>query len=731
MQATRQKAIEIIGQREAQNKHTKHKRLSNIFAKNVFGYKLMKKHLSKAAYAQLKEAIDGDHQLDRSTANEIADGMKEWAMSRDVTHYTHWFQPLRGGSTAEKHDSFFEPTGFGKGIEVFTGESLVQQEPDASSFPNGGIRNTFEARGYTAWDPSSPAFIIEKASGKTLCIPTVFVAYTGEALDYKVPLLKSIDAVKNAAVKVAKFFDSKVETCSISLGVEQEYFLVDEALYNSRQDLLLTGRTLLGRAPAKGQQLDDHYFGSIPERIYDYMTDFELEALKLGIPLKTRHNEVAPGQYECAPMFEDVNIAVDHNTMLMDLMHNVASRHGLKVLMHEKPFNGLNGSGKHNNWSIITNTGVNVLKPGKTPEQNLQFLTFFINTIKAVHEHEGLLRASIASVGNDHRLGANEAPPAIISVFIGTLLEKVLSDFETEKKPKRGRPSKKEAEKLSIVNLPEILLDNTDRNRTSPFAFTGNKFEFRAVGSSDNCSNPMIVLNTIVADQLNKFHAQVNKLVVGRRKKEDVIKKVLRTYMGDCNKVIFGGNGYGDEWVKEAKKRGLSNEMHGAEALKSYLSPKSKKLFSENNIFTSTELEARIEIRYEDFVKHLQIEARVLGDMIHTQVVPASIKYQEMISKNVSQLKEAGLSAALIKPQKELLQTISTHINKVIDSTHKMVEERKKANKIEDIQKKAIAYTHQVKPFFDEIRYHSDKLEQNIADEFWPLPKYREMLFVK
>ena len=731
MQATRQKAIEIIGQRAAQNQHEKPEKISSIFAQNVFGHKLMKKHLSKGAFAQLKEAIAGDHQLDRDTADEIAAGMKEWAMSRGVTHYTHWFQPLRGGSTAEKHDSFFEKTGFNKGIEVFTGESLVQQEPDASSFPNGGIRNTFEARGYTAWDPSSPAFIIEKASGKTLCIPTVFVAYTGEALDYKVPLLKSVNAIKNAAVKVANFFDSNVKSCSISLGVEQEYFLVDEALYNSRQDLLLTGRTLLGKAPAKGQQLDDHYFGSIPERIYDFMTDFELEALKLGIPLKTRHNEVAPGQYECAPMFEDVNIAVDHNTMLMDIMHNVATRHGLKVLMHEKPFNGLNGSGKHNNWSIITNTGVNVLKPGKTPEQNLQFLTFFINTIKAVYNHESLLRASIASVGNDHRLGANEAPPAIISVFIGTLLEKVLNDFETEKKAKRGRPSKKEAEKLSIVNLPEILLDNTDRNRTSPFAFTGNKFEFRAVGSSDNCSNPMIVLNTIVADQLNKFHSEVNKLVVGRRKREDVIKKVLRSYMKDCNKVIFGGNGYGDEWVKEAAKRGLSNETQGAEALKAYLTPSAKKLFKDNGIFSEHELEARMEIRYEDFVKHLQIEARVLGDMIHTQVVPAAIKYQEMISRNVAQLKTAGLTVAAIKPQKDLLNTISTHLNEVISLTHKMVNERKKANKIQDIQKRALAYTHKVKPFFDEIRYHSDKLELNIADEYWPLPKYREMLFVK
>ena len=731
MQSSRQNAIETIGQRAPQNQHETPTKLSSIYAKNVFGYKLMKKHLSKEAYAQLKEAIAGDHKLDRATADEIADGMKNWAMSRGVTHYTHWFQPLRGGSTAEKHDSFFEPTGFGKGMEIFTGESLVQQEPDASSFPNGGIRNTFEARGYTAWDPSSPAFIIEKASGKTLCIPTVFVAYTGEALDYKVPLLKSVNAVKTASTKVAQLFDAKVKTCSISLGVEQEYFLIDEAMFNSRQDLLMTGRTLLGRAPAKGQQLDDHYFGSIPERIYDYMTDFEVEALRLGIPLKTRHNEVAPGQYECAPMFEDVNLAVDHNTMLMDIMHNVASRHGLKVLMHEKPFNGLNGSGKHNNWSVITDTGVNVLKPGKTPEQNLQFLTFFINTIKAVHAHEDLLRASIASVGNDHRLGANEAPPAIISVFIGTLLEKVLSDFETEKKPKRGRPSKQEVEKLSIVNLPEILLDNTDRNRTSPFAFTGNKFEFRAVGSSDNCSNPMIVLNTIVADQLEKFYKTVNQKLKGRRKKEDVIKEVLRSYMPDCNKVIFGGNGYGDEWVKEAKSRGLSNEKHGAEALKAHLTPKSKKLFEDNNIFTSAELEARMEVRYEDFVKHLQIEARVLGDMIHTQVVPAAIKYQETISRNLSQLAGAGLNAAALKPQKDLANSISIHLNKVIDLTNKMVEERKKANKIVDVQKRALAYTHKVKSCFDDIRYHSDKLEQVVADDYWPLPKYREMLFVK
>lgn len=730
MGATRQKAIEIIGQRAAVNTKSK-KRISDFYASNVFGFKLMKKYLSKEAYLKLKEAIAGDHKLDRQTADEIADGMMDWAMNRGVTHYTHWFQPLRGGSTAEKHDSFFEPTGIGKGIEVFSGASLVQQEPDASSFPNGGIRNTFEARGYTAWDPSSPAFIIEKASGKTLCIPTVFVAYTGEALDYKVPLLKSVDAINAAAVGVAQYFDAKVENCSISLGVEQEYFLVDEALYNNRQDLLLTGRTLLGKAPAKGQQLDDHYFGSIPERVYDYMTDFENEALKLGIPLKTRHNEVAPGQYECAPMFEDMNIAVDHNTMLMDLMHNVASRHGLKVLMHEKPFAGLNGSGKHNNWSIITDQGVNTLKPGNTPEQNLQFLTFFINTIKAVYDHADLLRASIASVGNDHRLGANEAPPAIISVFIGTLLEKVLKDFEEDKKAQRGRPSKKEIEKLSIVNLPEILLDNTDRNRTSPFAFTGNKFEFRAVGSSDNCSNPMIVLNTIVADQLNKFKAAVDSKSKGRRKTDDVIKDVLRSYMPDTNKVIFGGNGYGDEWVKEAKKRGLNNVKNGSEALKAYLTPKSKKLFSENNIFTETELEARLEVRYEDFVKQLQIEARVLGDMVFTQVVPAAVRYQELLSRNVAQLTAASIKKDKLTTQIALIERVSDYINHMVNETEAMVEERKKANKIADIQKRAIAYTNKVKPYFDKIRYNSDKLEQLVSDDLWPIPKYREMLFVK
>ncbi len=731
MEAARQKAIEIIAQRASKINNTKAEKISDIYAENVFGYKIMKKYLSKDAYAELKMAIAGEHTLARSTADEIAQGMMAWAISRGATHYTHWFQPLRGGSTAEKHDSFFEPTEMGKGIEMFSGTSLVQQEPDASSFPNGGIRNTFEARGYSAWDPTSPVFIIEKASGKTLCIPTVFVSYTGEALDYKVPLLKSLNILKKYATEVAKYFDEEVQSCSVSLGVEQEYFLVDETLYNSRQDLLFTGRTLLGSAPAKGQQMEDHYFGSIPERVYDFMTDFETQALKLGIPLKTRHNEVAPMQFECAPMFEEVNLAVDHNTLLTDLMQNVASHHGLKVLLHEKPFQGVNGSGKHNNWSIVTDKGVNVLKPGNTPEQNLQFLTFFINTIKAVHDHADLLRASIATAGNDHRLGANEAPPAIISVFVGTLLEQVLNDFEEEKKAKRGRPSNLEVNKLSIVNIPEILLDNTDRNRTSPFAFTGNKFEFRAVGSSDNCSNAMIVLNTIVANQLKLFSEAVEKESKGKRKTDDIIKNVLRSYMKDCNKVIFGGNGYGDEWVKEATKRGLKNIKNTPEALTAYLTKESKKLFTENNIFSEKELEARMEIRFENYVKQIQIESRVLGDMVMTQVIPAAVRYQEKISSNLNKMAGLGLKKETFKAQINIIEQINEHINLLFDETNLMIEERKKANKLADQHKRALAYNQKVKPYFDTIRYNSDKLEQLISDKLWPIPKYREMLFVK
>jgi len=731
MEPARQKAIETIAQRATKQHKSEPQKISDYFASNVFGYKLMKKYLTKEVYNELKLAIAGAHKLERNAADEIAEGMKNWAISRGATHYTHWFQPLRGGSTAEKHDSFFEPTEMGKGMEVFSGSSLVQQEPDASSFPSGGIRNTFEARGYSAWDPTSPVFIIEKASGKTLCIPTIFVSYTGEALDYKVPLLKSLNLLQKSAIDIAQYFDENVQHCTVSLGVEQEYFLVDESLFNNRQDLLFTGRTLLGTAPAKGQQMEDHYFGSIPERVYNFMTHFETEALKLGIPLKTRHNEVAPMQFECAPMFEDVNLAVDHNTLLMDLMHNVASHHRLRVLLHEKPFHGVNGSGKHNNWSIITDTGVNVLKPGNTPEQNLQFLTFFINTIKAVHDYADLLRASIASAGNDHRLGANEAPPAIISIFVGTLLEQVLDDFMTEKKVKRGRPTNQEVNKLSVVNLPEILLDNTDRNRTSPFAFTGNKFEFRAVGSADNCSNAMIVLNTIVAHQLKKFKADVEKLAKGKKKSEEIIKVVLKTYMPDCKKVIFGGNGYSDEWVKEATKRGLKNIKNTPQALEAYLTKEAKKLFTENQIFSEKELEARSEIRFENYVKQIQIEARVLGDMVFTQVIPAAIKYQEKINSNLHKMLALGIKKENFKAQLSLVEQISEHINALYDKTNAMVEERKKTNKLEDFHKKAILYNQKIKPYFDEIRIHSDKLEQIISDKLWPIPKYREMLFVK
>ena len=704
-------------------------RKSVIFGSNVFGNKAMRQFLTPEAYKAVKAAADGV-KIDRKIAEYIALGMKEWALTKGVTHYTHWFQPLTG-TTAEKHDAFFETFPDGSDpVEKFGGSQLVQQEPDASSFPNGGIRNTFEARGYTAWDPTSPAFIF----GTTLCIPTVFVSYTGEALDNKTPLLRALNAIDAAAIDVAKYFDKNVKRVTPTLGWEQEYFLVDTALANSRPDLLATGRTLLGHTAAKGQQLDDHYFGSIPTRVLTYMRDLENECMLLGIPVKTRHNEVAPNQFELAPIFEEINLAVDHNSLLMDVMQKVGERHDFKVLFHEKPFKGVNGSGKHNNWSLATDTGINLLSPGKTPMSNLQFLTFFINTIKAVHDNEELLRASIASASNDHRLGANEAPPAIISVFIGQQLTKVLAELEGVSNGKLS-PEEKTDLKLNVVGkLPDVLLDNTDRNRTSPFAFTGNKFEFRAVGSSANCAVSMTTLNTIVAKQLKDFKKEVDTLIEKKDlKKDEAIFNVLREYIKQTKAILFEGDGYSEAWEKEAKKRGLSNHKTTPEALKAKVSKKAIELFSEMGVMNHVEVEARYEIELEEYVKKIQIEGRILGDIARNHVVPTAIRYQNVLIENVKGLKEIfGASFEKIaKEQIALIKEISEHIEGINTKVEAMTEERKKANALTSTEKMAAAYCDKVKPYFEEIRYHADKLELLVDDELWTLTKYRELLFTK
>ncbi|WP_425077156.1 glutamine synthetase III [Psychroserpens sp. S379A] len=704
-------------------------RRSEIFGSNVFGESVMRQYLTREAFESVIDAIKKGSKIDRTVADHISTGMKEWAISKGVTHYTHWFQPLTG-ATAEKHDAFFETIGNGLAIEKFGGGQLVQQEPDASSFPNGGIRNTFEARGYTAWDPTSPAFVY----GTTLCIPTVFVSYTGEALDYKTPLLRALQAVDNAAVAVCKYFDKNVKKVNASLGWEQEYFLIDSGLATSRPDITLTGRTLLGHSPAKGQQLDDHYFGTIPNRAMAYMRDLETECMLLGIPVKTRHNEVAPNQFELAPIYEEANLAVDHNSLLMDVMDKIAERHNFKVLFHEKPFAGVNGSGKHNNWSLGTDTGVNLLSPGKTPMSNLQFLTFFINTIKAVYDNEELLRAAIASASNDHRLGANEAPPAIISVFIGEQLTRTLNELENVTNGKLS-PQEKTDLKLNVVGkIPDVLLDNTDRNRTSPFAFTGNKFEFRAVGSTANCANPMTVLNTIVAKQLVDFKAEVDALISKKdMKKDDAIFNVLREYIKTSKPILFEGNGYGEAWEKEAKKRGLSNHKTTPEALKAKVSKKSIQLFEEMKVMNKIEAEARYEIEVEEYMLRIQIEGRVLGDIARNHVVPTAVRYQNILIDNVKGLKEIyGTSfKKLAKEQLNLIEQISNHIEGINSNVTKMIEERKKANTISGLEKKAKAYCDIVKPLFEDIRYHCDKLELLVDDELWPLTKYRELLFTK
>jgi glutamine synthetase len=704
------------------------KKASEIYSSKVFNKAIMRQYLTKEAYDAVIRAIEHGEQIERKIAGQVAAGMKDWAIANGATHFTHWFQPLTG-LTAEKHDAFFEPIREGYAIENFEGGQLVQQEPDASSFPSGGIRNTFEARGYTAWDPSSPAFIY----GETLCIPTIFISYTGEALDHKTPLLKALHAIDKAATDVCQYFDKNVTKVYSTLGWEQEYFLVDAALYNARPDLAITGRTLLGHTPAKGQQLEDHYFGSIPERVFNFMRDLEQEALMVGIPIRTRHNEVAPNQFECAPVFEEANLAVDHNSLLMDIMEKVARRHNFRVLLHEKPFAGVNGSGKHNNWSLSTNTGKNLLSPGKNPKTNIQFLTFFINTVRAVYEHADLLRASIATAGNDHRLGANEAPPAIISVFLGAQLSEVLDDLEKKLKDGKLSGEEKSQLKLNIGKIPEVLLDNTDRNRTSPFAFTGNKFEFRAVGASQNCAWPMTVLNAIVADQLIKFNKEVDALIDKGQKKDDAIFSVLRKYIVESKNIRFEGNGYSEEWVKEAKRRGLNNVKTTPHALDFMVSEKTKKLLTGLNIFTERELEARYEIALETYTKKIQIESRSLGDITLNHIIPVAIKYQNALLENVKGLKDV-LSATEFKKAANVqlltIKEISEHIEVIRKSVDEMIEERKKANLLHG-KKQAIAYCEKVKPYFDIIRYHVDKLELIVDDENWPLPKYRELLFTK
>ncbi len=701
-------------------------KVTEYFASNVFNHASIQKFCTTDAFNAIKNAVEHATPIDRKLADAVAEGMKQWALSKNVTHYTHWFQPLTG-TTAEKHDAFFEPDENGNAIEIFNGKALVQQEPDASSFPSGGIRNTFEARGYTAWDPSSPAFIMEYESGNTLCIPTVFVSYTGEALDYKTPLLKALNAVDHATVAVCQYFDKKITKTWSSLGIEQEYFLIDEAFYNARPDLMICGRTLFGAAPAKGQQLEDHYFGAIPERVHSFMVDFEYEAMKLGIPLKTRHNEVAPSQYECAPMFEEINLAVDHNQLLMDLMEKISRKHKLKVLLHEKPFAGINGSGKHNNWSLITNTGVNLLSPGATPQSNLLFLTIFINVIKAVHDNADLLRASIASAGNDFRLGANEAPPAIMSVFVGTQLHNVLNDIE-KNKPNRDARS---VGSIKIDKIPEILLDNTDRNRTSPFAFTGNKFEFRAVGSSANSANAMTVLNTIVAETLKQFKLDVDGLIKKGKTKEEAIIEILRGYIKKAKNIIFEGNGYSDEWVKEAIKRGLKNTKTTPQALDAYVSLKSEKIFIDNKVFNKRELHARHDIMLETYIKKVQIEARVMGEMAYSTIIPAALQYQKVLIDSVVGMRSIGISKAKMNSQMAIINEINDRVTTIKTQVDKMIAERVKANKLIDNHRKAIAYCDKIKPHFEFIREEVDKLEFIVADNYWQLPKYREMLFIR
>lgn len=702
---------------------------SNFYRSLVFDKAKMQKYLSHEAYMAVVEAIGEGTSIDRKMADQVAQGMKAWALENGATHYTHWFHPLTDG-TAEKHDAFIEYNGNGGVIEAFSGKMLAQQEPDASSFPSGGIRATFEARGYTAWDPSSPAFISET----TLSIPTIFISYTGDALDYKTPLLRSIRAIDQAATAVARYFDKDVKSVQANLGWEQEYFLVDEALFLARPDLVLTGRTLMGHSSSKDQQLEDHYFSSIPTRVNRFMIELENEAYKLGVPVKTRHNEVAPNQFELAPIYEEMNLANDHNQVIMDLMHKIARKHKFRVLFHEKPFAGINGSGKHNNWSLQTDTGVNLYSPGKNPRTNLQFLTFIINTLKAVYDYQDLLRASIYNAANQHRLGANEAPPSIISVFLGTEVTRMLDLMETAVVDRKMTPDEKTELKLNIGRIPEIILDTTDRNRTSPFAFTGNRFEYRAVGSSANCASALIILNAVVASQLNTFRSEVDALVEKGVKKDEALFQVLKRLIIESKPIRFNGNGYSQEWVEEAARRGLTNVSNVPEALSAFLRPGHVQLLKELDILSERELHGRVEVEYEKFTKKVQIESRVLGDLAINHIVPVSVKYMTLLLKNVKYLKEvfsAEEYEQLSAGRKQLIREISHHNSTIKALVHEMTEARKKANVIEDAVEKAEAYDQAVLPFLERIRYHIDKLELVVDNEMWPLPKYRELLFVR
>ncbi len=727
MASQRFHALDTIARRKATEMEFPEGRISDLFGVNVFGKEEMRQYLPRDVFESVNSAIEEGRRIDRKVANQVATGMKTWAMERGATHYTHWFQPLND-STAEKHDSFFEPIFGGGCFETFCGDLLVQQEPDASSFPNGGLRNTFEARGYSAWDPSSPAFIVDR----TLCIPSIFVAYTGEALDFKTPLLKSLYSLDKAAVEVAQFFDKDVKKVITTLGWEQEYFLVDEALYNARPDLQQTGRTLMGHTAAKDQQLDDHYWGAIPERVVNFMKDFEYEAYRLGIPLKTRHNEVAPNQFECAPMFEEANIAVDHNTLLMTIMRSVSKRHHLKVLFHEKPFMGVNGSGKHCNWSLATDTGVNLLSPGKTPKTNTQFLAFFVCTLKAAHDYGTLMMASIASATNSIRLGGGEAPPGILSVFSGSTINSILDQIEKRISNKKLSPDEKTEIKLDIGKIPDILLDNTDRNRTSPFAFTGNRFEFRATGSSSNCALPLIVINSAVTEQLRLFKQQVDQLIEKNVKKDEAILQVIRKFIIESKNIRFEGNGYSEEWQKEAKKRGLRGISNVPEAYKEYLRPENVKLFEDTGVLSLHELAARYEVKNETFIKKIQIESRVLADLAANHIIPTAIKYQNTLIENVRGLKEIFPNEFEVMAAEEMrtIHEIADHVKFIREHSHMMVEARKKWNNVESIVERAFGYEEEVRPYLNEIRYHIDKLELIVDDAIWPLPKYRELLTI-
>ena len=723
------KALEIAQSRHAVPVTAPTERVGDFFGSNTFNSEVMRGLLSPEAYLKVTEAISTNGQIDRAIADEVASAMKSWSTSKGATHYTHWFQPLTG-ETAEKHDAFFDITIEGKAIEKFKGSALVQQEPDASSFPNGGLRNTFEARGYTGWDPSSPAFLMDNgAGGKTLCIPSVFISYTGEALDYKTPLLKTLNALDKAATAVCQYFDRNITKVTPTLGVEQEYFVVDRALFYARPDLVLAGRTVFGHAPARGQQLEDHYFGSIPPRINAFMVDFEFESMKLGMPVRTRHNEVAPGQFEVAPTFEEVNLAVDHNALLMDLMEKISEKHNLKVLFHEKPFAGVNGSGKHNNWSMGTNTGVNLLAPSTKPKESLRFLTFLVNVVKAVHDNADLLRASIASAGNEHRLGANEAPPAIVSIFLGESLTQALNDLETKSEVTVNKGDNVYY-KLGLNRIPSLMRDNTDRNRTSPFAFTGNKFEFRAVGSSANSASTMTVLNAIVADQLNNFKTDLDLRLAKGEKKELAIVDILKEYFTNSKRILFEGNGYSDEWVEEAAKRGLSNIKSSPEALGILVKPESLSLFERIGVMNHAEVESRYEIELEKYIKNVQIESRVMGDLAMNHVVSTALKYQNNLAVTARNMVELGMTAEA-EPIKDILREISTRVLVIKKGVEAMIESRKKANNVTETAERARLYATEVKGHFELIRYEVDKLEEIVDDEDWPLVKYRELLFVK